>query len=74
MIDSTILLLVIIFCTALVATGLMNWHKKFTYLNWISKLRFELKGKWLVLIAVVFFLIYLLVFQYFIGKTFKLIN
>ena len=86
MLDSTILLIVIATCAVLVIYGLLNWDKKIPMLiwsekisllnnikkliKWITELKWKYKGRWLVLLALIIFLIYLLCFQYLIDKTF----
>ena len=59
--------------------SLLNWIKTFPLLSWIKYLplpkwikglKWDYKGRWFVLLAVVIFLIYLLCFQYLIDKTF----
>lgn len=70
MIDSIMLIITLVACTSIITIGLMNWNKNISIISWVKRLKFELNwGKWLVLIAVALLLIYLLSFQFFIGKT-----
>lgn len=57
--DSLMLLFTVLFCSGMATYGLLNFN---------FKTRFFIKGKWLVYIAIVFALLYLLFFQFGIGK------